>query len=588
VVVRDGRATGAWEKPASRSLALVLAYSVRKAGDMLDRRAVFVLPLFSLLAVACTSVDGGAESSDEKVVVGTDAPLSYVGKNVFKTLTDSKALGALQGKTWQVSAGNSLDDGWLLPTFGSDSWGDALTSLATDTTCKDGDDQCDPDFHMRTCDDDHACPSGTCAPFAPSVTADGQEPKQMCVGYADWFEESFYDIITSAQEYVDITSLWLPTDRFMPAIRNALARLAARGNPITVRILAGDVSDVLQMSTMHTSAALAAVTQGLPDNSPLKIYVAEESASLLSWNHSKIVAADGKIAMAGGHNMHTADYQEKDPVSDLSMKLTGPAAAAAHRYANQVWDVACARGNLHGFGMVTYPDKMRCPAHYEPAATPGHGNATVIAAGRLGAVPDNASDAAILAMVDAAKTSVVMSQEDLLGGRIPKTNLAVAPLPKALLDRLAAAIGRGVDVSVIISNVDGGLFTTSYSHGWTAAETAQQIADYMKTKKDLFPAGADVIGALCKNLHVAGIRVANMDKWPDGKVFSNHAKFLMIDTQAFYVGSQNLYSADLAEFGFIVDSADAAQVATDTFWGPLWAFSQADAVPAADGDCPFK
>jgi PLD-like domain len=556
---------------------------------MVRTRTLLALPLpLALLTVACSATNGNAESSDERVVIATDAPLSYVGKSVMTALGNDKKLTALRGKTWEVSANNSLGDGWLLPTFGSEWWGDAVTTLPTGTTCKDGDDQCDPDFHMRTCDADHACPSGTCAPFGPSVTADGQEPKQMCVGYADWFEEAFYDIIVSAQEQVDITSLWLPTDRFMPAIRNGLARLAARGNPITVRIMAGDVSDVLQMSTMHTSAALAGVTKGLPDGAPLKIYVAEESASTLSWNHSKIVVADGKVALAGGHNMHTADYQENDPVSDLSMKLSGPAAAAAHRYANQIWDLACARGNLHGFGMVTYPAKLPCPAHYEPAAVTGTGNATVIAAGRLGAVPDNASDTALLAMVDAATTSVVMSQEDLLGGRIPKTNLAVAPLPKALLDRLAAAIGRGVDVSIVISNVDGGLFTTSYSHGWTPTETAQQLADYMKTKKELFPAGTDILGALCTKLHVAGLRVANMDKWADGKVFSNHSKFLMIDQQAFYVGSQNLYVSDLAEFGFIVDSADAAKTAYDTFWGPLWSYSQNDAVPAADGTCPFK
>ena len=36
------------------------------------------------------------------------------------------------------------------------------------------------------------------------------------------------------------------------------------------------------------------------------------------------------------------------------------------------------------------------------------------------------------------------------------------------------------------------------------------------------------------------------------------AKFMMVDTPAFYVGSQNLYTSDLAEYGYIVDGADAA------------------------------
>src|SRR5262249_31239723 len=137
--------------------------------------------------------------------------------------------------------------------------------------------------------------------------------------------------------------------------------------------------------------------------------------------------------------------------------------------------------------------------------------------------------------------------------------------------------------------VDGGLFTTSYSHGWTAAETVQQMADELKSKPDLFPAGADIVGVLCDKLHVTGIRVADQDRWADGKVFSNHSKFLMIDTQAFYIGSQNLYTSDLAEFGFIIDSADAAKVARETFWDPLWKYSQRDAASGSEAQsCALK
>jgi phosphatidylserine/phosphatidylglycerophosphate/cardiolipin synthase-like enzyme len=547
-----------------------------------------VLLALPLLAAACGGGDGAADA-DSSDVTSETAPLSYVGQSVMKALTGAKPLKDLRGKTWDLAAGNALDDRWLLPTFGSEFWGEKLSTLPTDTACADGDAGCDPDFHMRRCDDGNACPSGSCVPFGPTATADGQAPAKMCVGFADWFEEAFYDAITHAEQQVDITSLWLPADRFVPAIRNGLLRLAARGKPVTVRILSGDASDVGPQSLMHTSDAITALTRGLPANAPLKIYVAEHSAALLSWNHSKIIAYDGKFALVGGHNMHTADYQEKDPVSDLSMRLSGPAAGIAHRYANQVWDVACARGSLHGFGMKTFPAGLPCPAHYEPAAAAPAGKTTVIAAGRLGAVSDNASDAALLAAVDAAKKTVVMSQEDILGGRIPKTNLSVAPPPAALLDRLAAAIGRGVDVFLVISNVDGGLFTTSYSHGWTAEETAKQMADHMKGKPQLFPAGADITGLLCDKLHVAGIRVSDDDRWPDGKVFSNHSKLLMIDKQAFYIGSQNLYTSDLAEFGFIVDDAAAASVAWDTFWTPLWKFSQRDAASGSEAkSCPFK
>ena len=536
------------------------------------------------MLAGCGAAEDDADSAtDEGKLQEVGAPLGYVGQNVVRTLTTNPKLNALKGKTWQVTAGNELHDGWLLPTTGSEWWGDKLASLPVATDCKDGEANCDPDFHMRTCDS-AACPAGggTCTPFGPTVTADGQKPKKMCVGYADWFEEAFYDALVSAHEQVDISSLWLPADRFAPAIHNGLLRLAARGKPVTVRILSGDVTDISYLATRSTSAALATITRGLPANAPLSIYVAEQSSAVLSWNHSKIIAVDGMFALTGGHNMHTSDYQLKDPVSDLSMRLNGPAAAAAHRYSNQIWDVGCKRGNFHGFGLVSFPAGLPCPKAYEPSVAPGNGSTSVIAVGRLGAVPDNASDDALLAMVDAAKETIVMSQEDILGGRIPKTNLSAAPPPRALILRLAAAIGRGVDVYLITSNVDGGLFTTSYSHGWSAAETAEQMADIMKENKDLFPAGTDIVERLCEKMHVAGIRLTDAERWADGKVFSNHSKFLMVDTQAFYVGSQNLYVSDLAEFGYIVDSPKDAALARDTFWAPLWKYSKRGAVTGSD------
>ncbi len=543
-----------------------------------------------LLAAACSSAAETA-NTDSAVTAARDPSLSYVGQAVVDALTKQHPLAALKGKTWEVTTGNVLEDGWLLPTTGSDVWGDGLASLPTQTDCTAGDADCDPDFLMRTCDGEGAtCSSGTCTDFAASVKADGDAPKKLCVGYADWFEDAMYQALANAESFVDITSLWLPTDRFLPAIKNGLARLAARNAEVTVRILSGNVSDFGPRAMLHTSDLVKKLTADLPADTKIKLYVAEHSSSLTSWNHSKVVASDGKTALVGGHNMHTADYQLKDPVSDLSMRLKGPAAAAVHRYANAVWDVACSRQYKTGIGLETFPASLGCPAHIEPkGSTHGTGDTAVITAGRLGAVKDNASDAALLAMVDAAKTSIVMSQEDILGGRIPKTNLSVAPPPNALLDRLAVAIGRGVDVYVVISNVDGGLFTTSYSHGWSAEETAAQMVTRMKAKTDAFPAGADVIGILCDKLHVAPLRLAATDRWADGKVFSNHAKFLMIDDQALYVGSQNLYTSDLAEFGYIVDSKDAAKVARDTFWAPLWNFSKAAAASGSDAPtCSFR
>ncbi len=74
----------------------------------------------------------------------------------------------------------------------------------------------------------------------------------------------------------------------------------------------------------------------------------------------------------------------------------------------------------------------------------------------------------------------------------------------------------------------------------------------------------------------------NADRWADGKVFSNHAKFLMVDAKPFYVGSENLHVSDLAELGYVVDSEKAAKIAQGTFWAPLWKYSQRAAASGSE------
>src|SRR5512140_1295872 len=231
-----------------------------------------LLPLgLAAPALACSS-SSSTDSTASADTVGADPSLSYVGNAVVRALEKDHALLGLKGRTWEVTSGNVLSDGWLLPTVPSDAWGDQLASLPTATDCKAGDADCDAEFAMRTCDTEGAaCGSGTCTAFAPTVKADGDEPRKLCVGYADWFEASYYDALVNAESNVDITSLWLPTDRFLPAIKNGIARLAARGAHVTVRILSGNVSDFGPRAMMHTSELVKTLTQDLPEGSPIKL-----------------------------------------------------------------------------------------------------------------------------------------------------------------------------------------------------------------------------------------------------------------------------------------------------------------------------
>jgi len=77
---------------------------------------------------------------------------------------------------------------------------------------------------------------------------------------------------------------------------------------------------------------------------------------------------------------------------------------------------------------------------------------------------------------------------------------------------------------------------------------------------------------------MAPFRFGPDDRWPDRQPIANHAKFWMVDSRIFYVGSDNMYPVNLQEFGYIVDDPKAAREVVDAYWTPLWQWSQRAAV----------
>ena len=66
-----------------------------------------------------------------------------------------------------------------------------------------------------------------------------------------------------------------------------------------------------------------------------------------------------------------------------------------------------------------------------------------------------------------------------------------------------------------------------------------------------------------------------------GTQVGNHAKLIMVDDAAFYMGSNNAYGAGLAEFGLIVDDAARAGELSSDYFAPLW--QQARGTAASPG-----
>src|SRR4029077_13969421 len=95
-----------------------------------------------------------------------------------------------------------------------------------------------------------------------------------------------------------------------------------------------------------------------------------------SWNHAKIVAADGRVAFVGGHNMWSRDYLLNAPVHDLSMSLRGSAVRSAHRFLDTLWGFTCAgKGATQVFDYRADGATPACVATIElPPSRPGPGH----------------------------------------------------------------------------------------------------------------------------------------------------------------------------------------------------------------------
>jgi len=229
----------------------------------------------------------------------------------------------------------------------------------------------------------------------------------------------------------------------------------------------------------------------------------------------------------------------------------------------------------------------------------GEGNLPMITIGRYGSLhfPDdtaNPSDSAIVAMLRSAQKSIKMSLQDLGPIAIPPPlgpkAIPSGVWPGSYLRELASAIyERGVDVEIGLSNPNSipsnlGMTEANYGNGWTCEDVASEIVKAIKLH---FPDADEerLTGLVGVNLRCAYLRGScGSQDWQDVGKAGNHAKFFIIDDIAYYVGSQNLYIADLAEWGIIIDSEEQTQKILDEYWNKLWGASYED-VPEEERDC---
>jgi phosphatidylserine/phosphatidylglycerophosphate/cardiolipin synthase-like enzyme len=503
------------------------------------------------------------------------------------------------GVTYDLTSGNRLASDWIVQS--PNRWGRRASDLPfypLDCT------NCEPDVRLPTCTADADCPGGgTCNEIWPRPGSPRNARRKVCFGHSDGLIVRLHDLIASARQRIDINLLEPPPGtRFLGTIRDALDSLARTHRAISVRILIGQYPT----GEVDVPAFLKALTAGLADISgsrlsvsvsAMRSCVAFEDCDSYSWNHSKIVAVDGREALVGGHNLWSDDYLIDNPVHDLSMQVSGPAATSAAHFADALWQFVCANlDKKAAISVASLPAGATVPIGeclppqpllHQSKGT--RGGISILGVGRLaaGITKDfaNQSELARDLMLGTARHDIRIVQQDL------GFNLARADtlFPDSTFDRFVDFLRREQgDIYIVLSDLGAtGDSGSSYSNNVTLAQIALHLRDAVQRRiyardplaRYEIRRGPDPVNEmLCSRVHLAPFRFGPDAAWPGGHPIANHAKFWMVDDRTFYIGSDNMYPVNLQEYGYIVDDAKAAADITKAYWKPLWEWSSRAAV----------
>jgi phosphatidylserine/phosphatidylglycerophosphate/cardiolipin synthase-like enzyme len=129
--------------------------------------------------------------------------------------------------------------------------------------------------------------------------------------------------------------------------------------------------------------------------------------------------------------------------------------------------------------------------------------------------------------------------------------------------------------SFVNITVPGGLNANSktvYGNGWSCVDVASEI---IKTIRKKHPDANDELLRMKieQKLRICFIRQKRGQRYTDGMPIGMHAKHFIIDGICSYIGSQNLYICDLAEWGVFVDDQATTEQMMSEFWNPMWSIS---------------
>jgi phosphatidylserine/phosphatidylglycerophosphate/cardiolipin synthase-like enzyme len=428
----------------------------------------------------------------------------------------------------------------------------------------------------------------------------------------------------------------LPSGGFQKALSRGFRSLVKRKSSPLVRITIGITTPAIITSLTLKNWVKATIEHdgGKLDDVTFTILIGGGKETGTSWNHSKIVAADGVRAVVGGHNPWATQYLGARPVHDVSGLFEGSVVLAVHRFCDQLWTNhgtnpffipgAWVRGPGKG-GWKKVSGKISRPEIGSP--TP-KGNTRMLALGRLGdgivnefTVATNASVSARIIALCRAKSKIRISQQSLYNSVAPLGIKLTMGFDFYTLWAIIKAVQAGVKVEIVITNdlgwLDGGY--EAFLQKVVDSLVALQIADCLSlypgavspSREDhvawasasLKPPAKDIplvvsklpteaqserpLAQLKANLTLAQLYYApDVNYWQVGdekKNAANHAKVYIIDDTHFYVGSDNMYLSASApghqEYGYLIEGQPETKEIIVNYWEKLWKNSKKYPVP---------
>ncbi len=123
----------------------------------------------------------------------------------------------------------------------------------------------------------------------------------------DWFPQQLGGLISRTTRWCDILSLSPPDGRFLEEFQNSILALSQKkvDRPIILRLLFGNIVG----SPIDCNSFIRELTRVLPNDAAgcLQLWVGSWRKGV-SWNHSKIIAVDGKYLWTGGHKYVTNSF----------------------------------------------------------------------------------------------------------------------------------------------------------------------------------------------------------------------------------------------------------------------------------------